>query len=310
MATLAFAAPASSVNFTVAGSSWQQAGAVTVDTTGDVTSITVRLTAESSIGTGNVNFRLVRSSIVISTGSKDITSIPDLPTGFPDGIEYVIAMSSVRITVADSLVIEVQKETLSGFVIVQWHGQITPSLQLHIVVTGAELPAPTKANTPAPTNANTSVTLDQATITWDDGGGADTFNVYYGTDSGSLTLVSSAQAGTSFTVTGITDGAPYSYLSTRYWRIDSTNNAGTTTGDEWSFITIRFTPIGVTYFYPTTGQYYRLLIQSDGSYGDVPGVGVENTDYVFLAAGYEANFVSTARKLVSAANSKIWIEDI
>jgi hypothetical protein len=170
--------------------------------------------------------------------------------------------------------------------------------------------APTKANTPLPTNANTSVTLDQATIAWTDGGGADTYNVYYGTTSGSLSLVSSAQAGTSFTVTGITDGAPYSYLSTRYWRVDSTNVVGTTTGDEWSFVTIRFTPVGVNYFYPTTGRYYRLLIQDDGTYGDPPGVGVENTDYVYLAAGYEANFVSTNRKLVAAAENRIWYEDI
>ena len=170
--------------------------------------------------------------------------------------------------------------------------------------------APIKAENPSPSDANASVTLDQATITWDDGGNADTFDVYYGTSSGSLTRVSSAQAGTSFTVTGITDGAPYSYLSIRYWRIDSTNASGTTTGDEWSFTTIRFTPISVTYFYSTTGQYYRLLIQSDGSYGDPPGVGVENTDYVYLAAGYEANIIATNRKLVSAANNKIWIEDI
>ena len=170
--------------------------------------------------------------------------------------------------------------------------------------------APTKATTPAPSNAATNVTLDQATITWVDGGGADTYNVYYGDTSGSLPLVSSTQAGTSFTVTGITDGSPYAYLDIRYWRIDSTNGAGTTTGDEWSFTTIRFSAPTVTYFYSTTGQYYQLLIQSDGSYGDVPGVGVENTDYVFLAAGYEPNFIKTTRKLVGVANSKVWYEDI
>ncbi len=167
---------------------------------------------------------------------------------------------------------------------------------------------PTKANTPAPTNANTSVTLDQATITWVDGGDADTFNVYYGTTSGNLTLVSSTQAGTSFTVTGVTNGSPYAYLSVRYWRIDSTNIAGTTTGDEWTFTTLRFKPPEVIYIY--SGQYYRLLIDSDGNYGAHPPVGVENTDYVYLAAGYEANFVATNRRLVSAADNKIWIEDI
>ena len=93
-------------------------------------------------------------------------------------------------------------------------------------------------------------------------------------------------------------------------RIDSTNDAGTVTGDEWSFTTIRLDPPGQTYFYPTTGQYYRLLVQADGSYGDVPGVGVENTDYVYLAAGYEANFIRTNRKLVAAAENRLWVEDI
>lgn len=168
--------------------------------------------------------------------------------------------------------------------------------------------APTKAENPLPTDANTDVTLDQATVTWDDGGGADTFDVYYGTMSGSLVKVSSAQAGTSFTVTGITDGSPYAYLSVRYWRIDSTNDAGTTTGDEWSFTTLRLDPPSSTYFYQ--GQYYRLLVQADGSYGDPPGTGVENVDYVYLAAGYEANFISTTRKLVAISENRFWYEDI
>ena len=187
-------------------------------------------------------------------------------------------------------------------------GTMTVSLR---AVEGEVYPtSPTKAENPSPTDTNTSVTLDQATISWDDGGGADTFDVYYGTVSGSLSLVSLTQAGTSFTVTGVTDGSPYTYLSTRYWRINSTNVAGTTTGDEWSFTTIRLDPPTPTRFYPVTGQYYYLLIQSDGTYGDLPGVGVENTDYVFLAAGYEANFIATNRRLVAAAENKIWYEAI
>lgn len=169
---------------------------------------------------------------------------------------------------------------------------------------------PSKAINPTPSDTASDVTLDQGTVTWEDGGGATSYNIYYGTSSGNLSLVSSTQAGTSFTVTGITDGSPYDYLVTRYWRIDSTNSSGTTTGDEWSFTTIRFGPPTQTYFYSTTGQYYYLLIQADGSYGDVPGVGVENTDYVFLAAGYLPNFINTTRKLVAVANSKVWYEDI
>lgn len=183
-------------------------------------------------------------------------------------------------------------------------GTITVSIK-------ATVGAPEKATTPAPANAATDVTLDQATLTWVDGGGADTYDVYYGTTSGALgDAVSSAQAGTSFTVTGITDGSPYGYLITRYWRIDSTNASGTTTGDEWSFTTIRFSAPAQTYWHSAEGYYYRLLIDTDGAYGTHPADGgVEDTDYEVLA-GYLPNFVSTTRKLVGIANSKVWMEDI
>ncbi|KKM91271.1 hypothetical protein LCGC14_1230230 [marine sediment metagenome] len=94
---------------------------------------------------------------------------------------------------------------------------------------------PIKANTPIPATTATDVTLDQATLAWTDGGNSDTYNVYYGPTSGSLPLVSSAQAGTSFSLSTY---LPLAYGVTRYWRIDSINDAGTTTGDEWSFTTI------------------------------------------------------------------------
>lgn len=166
---------------------------------------------------------------------------------------------------------------------------------------------PTKAKTPSPATTATNVTLDQATITWEDGGGANTFDVYYGTESGNLgDAVSSAQAGTSLTITGITSGSPFDYLIVRYWRIDSTNAAGTTTGDEWVFTTIRADAPKVTYWY--NNEYYQLLIDADGVYGDHPADGgVEDTDYVVVA--YEPNVVRTNKKLVACANDKVWFED-
>ncbi len=176
----------------------------------------------------------------------------------------------------------------------------------HFQVWGEPAP-PIKATNPTPSDTADDITLDQATVTWEDGGGATSYNVYYCDTSGSLTLVSSAQAGASFIVTGITLGSPYSYVITRYWRIDSTNVAGTTTGDEWSFATIRFKPPAVTYFY--NGEYYQLLVQTDGTYGAHPvDGGVEDTDYVVVA--YKPNFIKTTRVLVAAANSKVWIEDV
>jgi len=166
--------------------------------------------------------------------------------------------------------------------------------------------APTKATNPTPTNAADDVTLDQETITWEDGGGATSYNVYYGDTSGALTLVSEGQAGLSFTVNGATLGSPYDYIVTRYWRIDSINATGTTTGDEWSFTTIRFTPPSPTYWYSTF--YYRLLVDGDGDLGDPPPVGVEDTDYVIVAGPPSPD--NTPCRLVVAANNTIFYEDV
>jgi len=185
----------------------------------------------------------------------------------------------------------------------------------------ATVGAPTKATTPAPANAASDVTLDQATLTWVDGGGATSYNVYYGDNAANVAAADTTdetgiylgnQAGLSYTVTGITLGSPYAYLVARYWRIDSVNAAGTTTGDAWSFTTIRLTPPTVTKWYSgggAAGYYYRLLPQSDGSEGDPPGTGVEDTDYEVLD-GYLPNFINTSRRLVSCANNKFWYEDV
>lgn len=135
--------------------------------------------------------------------------------------------------------------------------------------------APTKAKTPTPVNAADDVTLDQETITWEDGGGATSYDVYYGDTSGSLSLVSGGQEALSFTIDGITLGSPFDYLITRYWRIDAINDVGETTGDEWSFVSIVFDP-------------------------PVPTA----------AGSADPNAMQIIRRLVVAAYSKIWYENI
>ncbi|MBE3088318.1 MAG: hypothetical protein IMZ61_13865 [Planctomycetes bacterium] len=106
--------------------------------------------------------------------------------------------------------------------------------------------APEKAIIPGPTSGTAAVPLGQSSLSWVDGGlgeenEADTFNVYYGTSSGSLTLISSGQdAGeisNLFSISGVDDGSPFGYAATRYWRIDSIGIGGTTTGDVWVFTT-------------------------------------------------------------------------
>jgi len=161
-----------------------------------------------------------------------------------------------------------------------------------------------KATNPTPDNAATNVTLDQATLTWEDGGTSDSFDVYYGTESGDLTLVSSAQEGLSFTITGITDGSPYDYLVTRYWRVDSRVGVTTVTGDEWSFTTIRLLYPSVPYWY-ADGPFWYILLDPDA---DPPPDGVEDTDYEIVS--FSANFIRTNRKLVAASGNAFYYEDI
>jgi len=144
---------------------------------------------------------------------------------------------------------------------------------------------PEKPVNPTPSDAADDVTLDQETITWEDGGGATSYDVYYGDTSGSLSLLSGGQADVSYTIDGITLGSPFEYLVTRYWRIDAINDVGLTTGDEWSFTSIAFDPplpTGVT-------------LDAEGEPTGTP-------------TGESG--MLTIRRLIAAARNKIYYEDI
>lgn len=161
----------------------------------------------------------------------------------------------------------------------------------------ATVGAPEKPINPTPSDTADDVTLDQQTITWEDGGNATSYNVYYGDTSGDLTLVSEGQAGLSYTIWDTTLGSPFDYLITRYWRVDAVNASGTTTGDEWSFVTIDFDQLQVSYRLISGGS-------GNGPYDDPPGT--QGTDWEYTGL----NNMITVRRLVVAANSKIWYESI
>lgn len=162
-------------------------------------------------------------------------------------------------------------------------------------------PRPAKASVPSPTNTATGTVLG-LTATWTGSGIADTFDTYANVGTGLVIQSAGLESATWTPAPTIFD-----YITEYTWRVDSTNAFGTTTGDEWMFTTLRFDPPSIIYITPE-GDHYQLLIQDDGTYGDPPGTGVENTDYVFLAAGYEFNAVATTRRLVAVAESKVWYE--
>jgi len=89
--------------------------------------------------------------------------------------------------------------------------------------------APDQVGGGSPTNGATEVssTVDLA---WNAANGATQYDVYFGTTT-SPGLVSSNQASTSYDPGQLADGTTY------YWRVDSENGNGVTTGSLWSFTT-------------------------------------------------------------------------
>jgi len=91
--------------------------------------------------------------------------------------------------------------------------------------------APAKAGTPSPADAATgqSITVD---CSWAAASGATSYDVYFGTDSTpDETEFIGNQPGLTY------DPGTLAYSSIYYWRIDTKNDVGTTTGDVWHFHT-------------------------------------------------------------------------
>jgi len=88
---------------------------------------------------------------------------------------------------------------------------------------------PEKATNPDPEDSESGVALDK-TLSWSDGGGADTYDVYFGTSSPGT--FQGNQAGTTF------DPGTLDPDQTYFWRIDAKNDNGTTPGDVWQFTTL------------------------------------------------------------------------
>lgn len=95
---------------------------------------------------------------------------------------------------------------------------------------------PFKTVNPAPADEAVDQSIN-TTISWENGGLAASYDVYFGTNPAPSDPVSS-QTTTTY------DPSTLQYDTTYYWRIDSKNYMGTTTGDVWQFTT-ESAPAGV-----------------------------------------------------------------
>ena len=113
-----------------------------------------------------------------------------------------------------------------------------------------------------------------------------TYNVYFD----SVLPVSIGQSALTLAV----PDSPLTYGGSYLWRVDSVNEFGTTTGDEWSFGTIGFHA-------PRTSARYK----SDNSV--VPSGTSFDSDTMYFTG---ENFMGGVVRLVAAAAAAIWYEGI
>jgi hypothetical protein len=104
-----------------------------------------------------------------------------------------------------------------------------------IVKGGGKLAKPGKANNPNPADGTINVSLYTAFLSWAAGPGATSHDVYFGTSNPPPFICN--QTATIF------NPGTMDYRTTYYWRIDEVNKWGETSGDIWSFMTFRSSPI-------------------------------------------------------------------
>jgi len=91
-----------------------------------------------------------------------------------------------------------------------------------------------QSSNPNPTNGQTGVPLSLTELTWTNGAGAVTNELYFGTNSNSLNLVQSGSLASSWTISGVT----LTLGTTYYWRVDEIGDTCTTNGPVWNFTTV------------------------------------------------------------------------
>lgn len=113
--------------------------------------------------------------------------------------------------------------------------------------------APKISTDPFPADGAKEGIAGGLTLTWEnptkDWFGAVSYTVYFGTDRENLTAVTGKITDRKYTPTDLAAGKTY------YWRVDATNEVGTTTGDVWSFSTTEGGVLFYTDFHTTPAEY-------------------------------------------------------
>jgi hypothetical protein len=154
-------------------------------------------------------------------------------------------------------------------------------------------PRPAKASSPTPTNGASGTALNLAALSWTKDAYTDTSEVNCSW-SGSVSPISTSS--NSITLANYTplymDRLGYS--NTYTWSVDTTNEWGTTDGDDWTFDTISYSGASCSW----KNYDGKTLGPFDG--------GLEGVDYYWLGT----NCISTVKRVVAFAADRVWITEV
>jgi hypothetical protein len=199
-------------------------------------------TIEKRLSTGgNENINIIFNKRTTGTGMTVDWSVDgeNWTQAFPSGHSYAMQGLITRALPAAAA-------NQPGFR-VRWAGEYVDDIT--ILGGGKAVPGlPEKATVISPADGAVGITAGSTALTWTADGDIELYRVYFGTDStpdsGELKGV---QAAASYTA------AASSECETYYWKIDTINQTGITTGDVWSFSTVCPPPGKATITSPADG---------------------------------------------------------
>ena len=162
----------------------------------------------------------------------------------------------------------------------------------------------------APVDGSTGVQISGSTfnISWNASPGATGYDVYFGTTSGSTTLVASNIPGTSYNASGLVNGTTY------FWKVNPRNSSATASCPEWSFTTVNCYPptalassaittsgATISWTAPTLGATaeYQYEVRTSGAAGSGPAG--------LVTSGTEATTTLMLSGLSAATNYTVYV---